>query len=66
MSVALLPCRQDLSVATSQIGDLFGRVRDIQVKAADSEVLVQEICRDIRKVCRAALKHSAACSSNNV
>jgi hypothetical protein len=44
------PCRQDLSVATSQIGDLFARVRDIQAKAADSEVLVQEICRDIRKV----------------
>lgn len=43
-------CRQDLTVATSQLDDLFTRVRDIQHKAADSEVLVQEICRDIRKV----------------
>lgn len=47
-------CRQDLSVATSQMSELFSRVRDIQRKAADSEVLVQEICRDIRKVCPAA------------
>lgn len=37
-------------MATSQITDLFARIRDIQVKAADSEVLVQEICKDIRKV----------------
>jgi hypothetical protein len=46
-------CRQDLTDATSQISDLFGRIRDIQHKAADSEVLVQDICRDIRKVDRA-------------
>jgi hypothetical protein len=51
ITTAAALCRQDLSVATSQIGDLFARVKDIQAKAADSEVLVQEICRDIRKVC---------------
>lgn len=45
-----MPCRQDLSDATAQMSDLFKRVKDIQQKAADSEVLVQEICRDIRKV----------------
>lgn len=32
------------------MSELFKRVKDIQTKAADSEVLVQEICRDIRKV----------------
>jgi hypothetical protein len=32
------------------MSELFKRVKDIQQKAADSEVLVQEICRDIRKV----------------
>jgi hypothetical protein len=32
------------------MAELFARVQDIQRKAADSEVLVQEICRDIRKV----------------
>ncbi|KAI8462913.1 MAG: subunit of GARP complex [Monoraphidium minutum] len=42
--------RQDLGVAAGQVGELFGRVRDIQRKAADTEVLVQEICRDIRKL----------------
>eukprot|EP00879_Flechtneria_rotunda_P025097 GHRR01026650.1.p1 GENE.GHRR01026650.1~~GHRR01026650.1.p1 ORF type:complete len:243 (-),score=54.19 GHRR01026650.1:392-1120(-) len=46
----LLHCRQDLTVATSQIGDLFSRIRAIQGKAADSEALVQDICRDICKV----------------
>lgn len=55
-----MSCRQDLTVATSQLGDLFGRVRDIQRKAADSEVLVQEICRDIRKVRQS---HWCPCSS---
>lgn len=42
--------RQDLSDATTQMSELFKRVKDIQHKAADSEVLVQEICRDIRKL----------------
>lgn len=59
-------CRQDLSDATAQMSELFKRVKDIQQKAADSEVLVQEICRDIRKVRRAqhpmkaAHQHSSA------
>jgi hypothetical protein len=42
--------RQDLGVATGQVGELFGRVRDIQRKAADTEVLVQEICRCVRRL----------------
>ncbi len=50
--------RQDLSDATAQMSELFKRVKDIQQKAADSEVLVQEICRDIRKVGQ----HSSTCS----
>jgi hypothetical protein len=37
--------RQDLGVATGQVAELFGRVRDIQRKAGDTELLVQEICR---------------------
>jgi hypothetical protein len=37
--------RQDLGVATGQVTELFGRVRDIQRRAADTELLVQEICR---------------------
>lgn len=48
--VPCLFCRQDLSVATGQISELFGRIRDIQRKASDTELLVQEICRDIRKL----------------
>lgn len=54
-------CRQDLSDATAQMSELFKRVKDIQQKAADSEVLVQEICRDIRKVCQ----HSTAWSAQH-
>lgn len=52
LPVRVHPCRQDLSDATAQMSELFKRVKDIQQKAADSEVLVQEICRDIRKVRR--------------
>lgn len=52
LPVCVCPCRQDLSDATAQMSELFKRVKDIQQKAADSEVLVQEICRDIRKVRR--------------
>lgn len=42
--------RQDLSSAKHTIEELFGRVRDIQRKAEQSEVMVQEICRDIKKL----------------
>ena len=48
--------KQDLSVATAQIGSLVERVRGIQARAGDTETLVQEICRDIRKL-DAAKRH---------
>ena len=43
-------CRQDLSSATAAIEELFGKINDIRRKAEQSEVMVQEICRDIRKL----------------
>ncbi|PNH03932.1 Vacuolar protein sorting-associated protein 53, partial [Tetrabaena socialis] len=42
--------RQDLSVAHGQITELFSKVRDIQRKSEESEAMVQEICRDIKKL----------------
>eukprot|EP00198_Chlamydomonas_reinhardtii_P007003 XP_001696339.1 subunit of GARP complex [Chlamydomonas reinhardtii] len=42
--------RQDLSVAHGQIQELFTKVRDIQRKSEESEAMVQEICRDIKKL----------------
>ena len=46
----LLPYRQDLANATSSIEELFGKINDIRRKAEQSEVMVQEICRDIKKL----------------
>lgn len=63
LPVRVHPCRQDLSDATAQMSELFKRVKDIQQKAADSEVLVQEICRDIRKVRRS---NPASCAISQV
>ena len=37
-------------MAQSQIAELFTKIRDIQRKAEESEAMVQEICRDIRKL----------------
>lgn len=42
--------RQDLGTATAQISELFTKVRDIQSKAEETEAMVQEICRDIKKL----------------
>ncbi|GLI62858.1 hypothetical protein VaNZ11_005587 [Volvox africanus] len=42
--------RQDLSVAHGQIVELFTKIRDIQRKSEESEAMVQEICRDIKKL----------------
>nr|BCL66276.1 hypothetical protein [Volvox reticuliferus] len=42
--------RQDLSVAHGQIMELFTKTRDIQRKSEESEAMVQEICRDIKKL----------------
>ena len=42
--------RQELGTVRSQIDELFVRINDIQRKAIDSETMVQEICRDIKKL----------------
>lgn len=42
--------RQDLTNAKLTIDALFGKIRDIQRKAEQSELMVQEICRDIKKL----------------
>ena len=46
----VLPCRQDLTAAKAAIEELFGKIREIRRKAEASEIMVQEICRDIRKL----------------
>lgn len=43
-------CRQDLTAAKAAIEELFGKIGEIRRKAEASEVMVQEICRDIRKL----------------
>ena len=42
--------RQDLGAAKAAIEELFGKIGEIRRKAEASEVMVQEICRDIRKL----------------
>ncbi|KAK9858463.1 hypothetical protein WJX84_000384 [Apatococcus fuscideae] len=42
--------RQDLSKAKLVIEDLFVKTNEIRRKAEQSEVMVQEICRDIKKL----------------
>ena len=37
-------------MAHGQIQELFTKVRDIQRKSEESEAMVQEICRDIKKL----------------
>lgn len=41
---------KDVAEARAAIAELFGKVRDIKAKAEQSEVMVQEICRDIRQL----------------
>lgn len=43
-------CRDDVSSARAQIEELFAKIQDIQRKAEESENMVQEICRDIKKM----------------
>ena len=45
-----MACRQDLTAAKAAIEELFGKIREIRRKAEASEIMVQEICRDIRKL----------------
>lgn len=39
-----------MASAHAQIEELFGKIQDIQRKAEESESMVQEICRDIKKL----------------
>jgi hypothetical protein len=40
----------DVAAVKSAIGDLFQKIKDIKEKAEESEVMVQEISRDIKKL----------------
>ena len=42
--------RQDLDKSKLEIQELFGKINEIRRKAEQSEVMVQEICRDIKKL----------------
>lgn len=42
--------RQDLDHCKLEIQELFGKINEIRRKAEQSEVMVQEICRDIKKL----------------
>lgn len=42
--------RHDLTKAKQTIEQLFSKINDIQRKAEQSELMVQEICRDIKKL----------------
>ncbi|TFJ84963.1 hypothetical protein NSK_003991 [Nannochloropsis salina CCMP1776] len=41
---------KNIGEAQSAISDLFNKIRDITAKAEQSEVMVQEICRDIKQL----------------
>mmetsp|Transcript_69 Transcript_69/g.358 ORF Transcript_69/g.358 Transcript_69/m.358 type:complete len:834 (-) Transcript_69:43-2544(-) len=45
-----LTASKDLEEAQLAIQELVGKIRDIQDKAEQSELMVQEICRDIRQL----------------
>lgn len=51
--------RGELAGAQSAIEELVGRIHEIQRKAEQSEMMVQEICRDIKKLDNAK-KHLTA------
>ncbi|KAL8235754.1 hypothetical protein R6Q59_016835 [Mikania micrantha] len=42
--------KEDLAAATSAVKELMYKVREIKSKAEQSETMVQEICRDIKKL----------------
>lgn len=42
--------KQDLDKSKMEIQELFGKINEIRRKAEQSEVMVQEICRDIKKL----------------
>lgn len=41
---------RDVEEAKAAIRELFGKIRDMKAKAEQSEVMVQEICRDIKQL----------------
>ncbi|KAK6144845.1 hypothetical protein DH2020_021665 [Rehmannia glutinosa] len=42
--------REDLAAATRAVQELIFKIQEIKTKAARSETMVQEICRDIKKL----------------
>ncbi|XP_022936047.1 vacuolar protein sorting-associated protein 53 A [Cucurbita maxima] len=42
--------KEDLAAATSAVEELMSKIREIKTKAEQSETMVQEICRDIKKL----------------
>lgn len=42
--------REDLAAATQAVQELMYKIREIKTKAEQSETMVQEICRDIKKL----------------
>ena len=48
--LSCLHCRQDLDHCKLEIQELFGKINEIRRKAEQSELMVQEICRDIKKL----------------
>ncbi|MQM15670.1 hypothetical protein Taro_048620 [Colocasia esculenta] len=42
--------KEDLATATHAIQELMDKIREIKTKAEQSETMVQEICRDIKKL----------------
>uniref|UniRef100_A0A2P2LZH0 Vacuolar protein sorting protein n=1 Tax=Rhizophora mucronata TaxID=61149 RepID=A0A2P2LZH0_RHIMU len=42
--------KEDLAAATGAVEELMYKIREIKTKAEQSETMVQEICRDIKKL----------------
>ncbi|XP_028778233.1 vacuolar protein sorting-associated protein 53 A-like [Neltuma alba] len=42
--------KEDLAAATTAVEELMYKIREIKTKAVQSETMVQEICRDIKKL----------------
>jgi hypothetical protein len=49
-STAGLQAGAELNKARTSITELFGKIREIKTKAAQSEQMVQDICKDIRQL----------------
>ncbi|TQD84241.1 hypothetical protein C1H46_030219 [Malus baccata] len=51
-----MKAKEDLAAATRAVEELMYKIREIKTKAEQSETMVQEICRDIKKL-DSAKKH---------